>query len=512
MIDDLLDGWREMQDALDGYEEARAYFEGTVPEVFASAIARKAIAETGDRYRFNLAKTPVKVRKDRTKIAAVTVPDDDKASEVIEDVWDANGMAVAYPDLFLKTFEFGDAYLCVWPVAEDEPDPRLRAAGVELTVHDPRHVRVFYDDEFPRRVTHAIKRWEARRAGQSQPGWRCDVYYPDTIERYESQPGGDPTKPEGWAPFFDPDQDDADWVLENPTGRIPFAHHRTESPYGRPVHKDAYSPQDAINKELITLVTTGDSHGWPQRWAMTDRGTDLDTAGDTPDWDDDADSDDTVEGNRGSSSQLRSGPGTIMEFIGKRAVGQFEAAQPGTFIEPAQLFIRLMAQMTNTPFHYFDPSGGVPSGESLKVADAPLTKDVEDLEAMLLAPVVETWTTVLELREMTVARVDVRWAPVESSTGQSDWETAQAKQAAGVPRGQTLVEAGYEAAQVEEWHTEEAAALDLQNRVYLMGAIGDAIQRIGAGVGLGVLSQEQATAIIGRLVGEATGDVEPGVA
>lgn len=505
---DLVAGWREMDAALPDYEEARAYFEGTVAEVFASVIARQVIAGTGDRYRFNLAKTPVEVRADRIRLAAVTVPDNEPASAAIEDVWDANDMAVAYPDLFLTALEYGDAYLCVYPVADDEPNPRLAEAGVELTVHDPRHLRVFYDPEFPRRAIFAIKRWCVPVPGQKEPGWRADVYYPDRIERWVTVKGGDPLKSEGWAAYLDGDQDPDDWVLDNAAGRVPFDHYRTRTPYGVPVHRAAYPAQDAINKLLITQITTADSHGWPQRYALTDRGTDLDTASDTPDWDDDIDSADNVETSvAGASSQLKSGPGTIMDFIGKRAVGQFEAAQPAVFLDPAAFFVRLMAQMTTTPLHYFDPSGGTPTGESLKVADMPLTRHVQRLEAMFLAPVVGTWTAVLGLKGVPVERVDVRWAPVETVSGQSDWETAKTQQDAGVPRAQTLIERGYEAEQVAQWHADEAEGLAVANRLQLLSMMADAVQRLGAGVGLGVLSQEQATTVIDRILGDLA---EPG--
>ena len=517
MIEDLIDGWADMEAALADYLEAEAYFEGRVPEVFASVRVRQQLEETGARYRFNLAKTPVCVRRDRVEIAAISVPGNDQANAVIEDVWDGNDMAVHYPDLFLLAFEYGDAYLMGWPLDVDDEveaeviedrtgaDARLAEAGVELTVHNPKNVRVFYDPEHPRRKAFAIKRWCLGKGTQKR--WRADVYYPDRVERWLSEVNGDLDKPDGWGAYLDVDQDEADWLLDNPTGRVPFGHYRTALPYGVPLHRDAYSPQDAINKLLITQLTTTDSHGWPQRWMLTDRAASLDTASDVPDWDDDADSDDTVESRRGgSASQLRSGPGTILDLIGKSAVGQFQAADPAVFIDPAEFYIRLMAQMTTTPLHYFDPAGDVPSGESLKVADMPLTKDVEHLLAMLNAPVVEDWTAVLAMRGIPVDRVDVRWAPVESSSGQSDWETAKTKQEAGVPRQQTLIEAGYEVEQVEQWHAEEADAMDLARRAELMAALADAVQRLGSGVQWGVLSQDQASALINRVLGDDAGE------
>lgn len=517
---DLTDGWREMELALPGYMEAEDYFDGTVDEVFASSIARQKIEETGARYRFNLAKTPVCVRRDRVEIAAVTVPDDESASGVVEDVWDANDMAVHYPDLFLMTFKYGDAYLMEWPLHPDDeadatatedrtgPEDRLAAVAVELTVHNPKNVRVFYDPEHPRRKAYAVKRWCVPGAGDKKR-WRADVYYPDRIERWLSKGDDKLTDPEGWDFYLDAEQDDADWLLDNPQNRVPFTHHRTALPYGVPLHRDAYSPQDAINKLLITQLTTTDSHGWPQRYALTDRGADLDTAGDTPDWDDDLDSDDTRTGRAGgSSSQIKSGPGTIMDLIGKRAVGQFEAANPSVFLQPAEFFIRLMAQMTTTPLHYFDPSGTVPSGESRKVADMPLTKDCEHLTAMLNAPVVETWTAVLDMLGHDVARVDVRWVPVESSSGKDDWETVKVKQETGVPRHQTLIEAGYEVEQVEQWQAEEAERLDLVRRAEVMAQLADAVQRFATVTSWGVMTPDQVGSIISHVLGDLVGDVD----
>lgn len=509
MINDLIAGWTELQDALPGYLEAERYYEGDVDEVFANPVARAAIARTGERYRFNLAKTPVNVMADRVEIASIIAPDSDAVSQTIEDIWDANDMAVHYPDLFRMSFEYGDAYLQVWPVEEEQgdddvmvADDTLRRVRVELTSHHPKNCRVVYDPENPRRKAFVLKRWPVRDDATTR--WRVDLYYPDRIERWVSLPNVNPNTVDAWQPFLDADQDINDWEIENPYGEIPFFHYRTGLPYGVPEHAAGYSTQDALNKLLITQLTTTDSHGWPQRWALTEAGAELDQAGDGPNWEDDTDLDEGgVEHPLGIPSAMKSGPGTIMDLVGKRAVGQFEAADPGVFLEPATFYIRLMAQMTTTPLHYFDPSGDVPSGESLKVADAPLTKKVERREAMFKSPIQETWLFALMLLGQTVDRLDIRWVPVEASAGKTDWEIAQAKQDAGVPRHQALVETGYEAEQVEQWMADEGSALDLVRRVELIGLMADAIQRLGSGVGLGVLSPEQASAIIDRIVGEA---------
>ncbi|GAA3230750.1 hypothetical protein GCM10017691_23990 [Pseudonocardia petroleophila] len=446
MIDDLLHGWAELQDAAPDYAEAERYFSGEVAEFFASPRIRQAVAATGDRYRFNLAKTPVHVMADRVELSSVTAPDDNQSSAVIEQVWDANDLDVHYPDLFLKAFTYGDAYLQAWPVleADEEADGELFIAGVELTVHNPKNCRVVYDVENARRKAFAIKRWCTRAAGQDV--WRVDLYYADAIERWATKPGSSPDLREAWVPYLEDEDGPDDWLMDNPYGEIPFFHYRTGLPYGAPEHKAGYGCQDAVNKMLITQLTTTDSHGWPQRYALTDAGAVVDDSPDTQVWDS------PEPGSIVDSDQpQRAEPGSLMDFVGKKAVGQFPAADPSVFLEPAELYIRLMAQLTTTPLHYFDPSGGTPSGESLKVAEAPLVKKVQNRQVMLRGPVMETWSFVLRLVGLSPARIDVRWAPVASASGASDWEVVAAKQAAGVPVDQTLIEAGYPSETILQW-------------------------------------------------------------
>lgn len=444
-----------MEKALPEYEKAEAYFEGCVEEVFPSERIRQLVAGTG-RYRFNLVKTAVTVLAQRVELVAVTAPAEQAATDVISEVWDANDMDVHYPELFLRTFKYGDAYLMVWPIYEDDPtttdDDELVLAGVELTVQSPEHCRIIYDPENERRKLFGIKRWKLQTSLGEK--WRADLYYSDRIERYLSKVG-DVTDAESWDFYLDDGQEPDMWLLDNPYAEIPFFHHRNALPYGRPEHKDGYGCQDGINKSLISMLTTMDSHGWPQRYALTDKGAELDQANDDPPWPDDAGVDaaalQSPTTSRLAPSKLRGGPGTMLELDGMKAVGQFEAAQPNVFLEPAQNLIRLMAQITETPLHAFDPSGDTPSGESLRVAEAPLVKKAINRERMLNSPIQETWKFVLKVREVPVTKIDVRFAPAQAATGKDDWETIGLKQAAGVPKDKTLIEAGYDAEEVATW-------------------------------------------------------------
>jgi len=505
MIEDVVHGWASLDAAAPGYLKAKHYYEGDVDEVFSSVRIRAAIAETGLRYRFNLAKTPVETLADRVELVAVTAPDQASISERIEEVWDANDMDVHYPDLILRTFEFGDGYLGVFPLEQEDDeaqdDPEAVAAGVEIVYHSPLNNRMIYDPENGRRKLFFIKRWPVFRPGVEEPLWRVDLWYPDMVERWISKTGGDLKRAEGWQEYTEPDEDGADWELVNPFGEIPFFHHRNALPYGKPVHFAAYGCQDAINKSLITQLTTMDSHGFPQRYRLIDQDSATEGGAPGPDFPDDADA---ATGNGslvgGEGTGLRGGPGTMLELVGKGSVGQFPAADPTVFLDPASFYVRLMAQLTSTPLHYFDPSGEVPSGESLKVADAPLTKSAERAHVMLRGTIVETWSFILRLLGVQVDRLDVRWAPAQVATGTDDWNVIETKQRAGVPQHQTLVEAGYESEQVMAWLDQEGEAMDLARRLALLNTMADAIQKLGAGVGLGVIDEATAQQIIAQIV------------
>lgn len=510
-VADLVYGWAELEKALPGYCHAEDMYSGKIAEVFATEEVRALLEVTGEHYRFNLIKTPVNVRASRCEISGIKVPDNDKATAKIAEVWKANAMAIYYPTLIRDSLIFGDAYLFAWEVADEQEettDDELQAAKVELTTRNPKNTRVIYDVENERRKRFAIQRWPVPGPAGKDAHWRVELFYSDRVERFASNRANGLEDPDAWDPWTS--DDGADQPVEpHDFGEIPFFHHRTGVPYGTPVHIDGYGAQNAVTKMLVTLITTTDSQGAPQRYGLLDKDAALDEQNDTPQWTDDTDTTDyvpgTLEGNTSLRSNLRSGPGTMQTLTGMASVGQWAAADPSVFLDPTATFMRIMAQVTNTPLHYFDPSGDVPSGESLKVAEAPLVKDIEWLQLLQGAAVEEEWTFILGVLGIDVDDVDVRWAPVQSAAGLSDWDVVTAKIANGVPVDQALVEAGYEPEQVAKWLDSEAEANTLAERVSLLSEIGSAIQAMSAGIESGVVDQGQASAAIALVLSQVQG-------
>ncbi len=513
---DLVTGWKAMEEALPGYLLAETYYDGKAREVFASDRIRQKLEATAGRYQFNLAKTPVKVLASKIKLAAVT-GGTDAVTERIKTIGEANNLEVEFPDLVRLALEYGDSYIMAWPLDPEDtpddvqPDPELDAAKVELVVHGPKHNRMMYDPSNRRRKWFYIRRWCVDRPG-NRTVWRVDLWYADRVEHWASITQDNLAEEVGWEPFtgWPEDPDSAvEAVEDNVLGEIPVFHYRTALPYGVPVHRDAYGAQNAITKLLATQLDNVDAVGWPARFALTDAGAELDQATDDPDFPSGDDANAPAAGDRQvSSSSLRSGPGTLSYLHGVKDLKQFDPADPAVLLEPAEFFIRLMAQQTQIPMDSFDPNGEVPSGESLKVKHGPLNENARALQTAFTAPTLELWKFTLRIVSVTPGTLEVRWVPVERASGKEDWETILAKQGAGVPQGQTLVEAGYEQDTVDQWLDEDAEAMDLMRRADLMVKVADAAQKLGAAVGSGVATAEQAQEIIAMLLGVQEQPVE----
>ena len=518
-VEDVLTGWTAIEDALPDYVEAEEFYCGNVDEFFSSKKIADLVAQTGQPYRFNFAQKPITALLGRVELRSLTVPGDEDASNVIKDVYDANDMDAEYPDVFLTAFEYGDAYELVLPYDRDEDgrvddlpgvgDDDLADVGVESILLAPKDCRLIYDPDNDRRKLFFIRRWDITPADKDVKGsemYRVELTYPDRVEVWETSEGADPSKAESW---FNADNEPHDF------GEIPVFHYRTAKPYGIPVHRNAYAPQLAINKMLITQLTTSDAAGWPQRYLLTDDGAVLDQQLDSPDWASDENATATAggylpgEGRSGVGSNMRGGPATMQVYTGTKEVGQFDAADTDVFfMGPAMKYIRIMAVLTDTPLHDLEQSIIPPSGESRRVAEQPLVNKARYMQKRFRATVSEQWRFTLRLKGLSVRQIDVRWRPAYSADDTHDWQVVQLKQLTGVPTDQTLMEVGYEAEQVRRWLDSTTEAMSLPQRAALVVSIADAGQKLSALVSASAMKPEQANALISLMLGKAMQDNE----
>lgn len=434
MASDLDRGLAALDRARPGYDKAKAYFDGSVGEVFSSERLHKYIAGPQGHFYLNYSRIPVVSRLARIEVAAVTVEGNDAQTTILQDkVWNSNDLLLAQKELHLNALMYGDAYLSVWPSETEE-------GAVDIDVHSPLGVRVIYSLENRRKAEFAIKIWPSHNGT-----YRANLYYPDRIERY-IELDGDKTDKGQWVEFS---EDDTPWVETNPFGRIPFFHFSANGmPYGTPVHRNAFGPQDSITKTNATLNASVEFMAFPQRYALSDlSGAESEALNGDFGFGDDVltDVDD-----RASAARMVGGPARLLFLEGVKSVGSFEPGDAKNFLDTLTFHIKSMAQTTETPMHYFDPQGDAPSGESLRTAEAPFIKSVDDLKTGFTRP----WSSALSFA-MTLlgydAKVNVRFNESQSTDDKAAWETIQAKIDAGVPRAAALLEAGYTAEQVEAW-------------------------------------------------------------
>lgn len=474
-MSDLTHALKAIDGAHNGYEKAEQYWKGNATEIFSTDILRRVLGRNQMEFVFNYARTVITSRTSRMHIHSLTALDQG-ANVALDDVWEDNNLEQELHDAMEGALVYGDAYLAVWPNEDD---------GVDVFYNSPQTCRMFYDVENPRKKTYAIKRW---KEGEHL---RVNLYYPDRIEKYISK--GDQTTgtlDSSFDKYIDA-EDGETWPLPNETGEIPIFHLRTGRGYGRPEHHDAFGPQNAINKLLAVQISSIDYASFPQRYFLQDPKANDGVAdfehdfGDTAVFDDDDDF---------ATSNLKSGPGSVWSLKGVSSVGQFNVAAPDTFTKPFDSYVNSLATVTQTPLHLFQ-LGSLPSGESLRAAEAPLNKRVETLERLFGSTITEMASFVLELLGYANQKVDLTWAPAATYDDKTLWETVAAKHDAGVPLDVALQEAGYTTEQTQAFFPDgDNLHLSPKNLMLLTTAM----QHLGAAISMGVLTEEEARNLLPR--------------
>jgi hypothetical protein len=403
-----------IRDRRNHYLTAEAYYEGTQHEIFTNPSWYRLLSVNGNDFRFNFARTVVDSVLNRLEINNITA-NTDEANQRIKDVWRMNDLQIDADEIHRRALAYGDCYSIVWTDVTGQ---------ITVDYNSPLTTVMIYDDENPRIKKFAAKLWQTEDPDDyTKKIARLNMYYPDRIEKF--QMAGEIENVVSVTGFMLID------VVENPWGEVPVFHFRTTKQYGRPEHVEAYGPQDAINKLIVTHMNTVDYQGAPQRYALSGGGNS-------------AEFEDFDEGADAQIGALKNGPGELWYLRGVTKVGEFSPADHKVFTEPVRDFVRSMASITNTPLHYFEKTGNVPSGEGLRTAEAPLLKKVEDRQITFGSTWADMFRFILRIDDPTEPDVVVDWKAVESMDSLDAWEVAVKKRVVGVSLEQVLVEMGYD--------------------------------------------------------------------
>lgn len=440
--DDLIRAITEMQAAKPGYDLAESFYTGSRAELFSSAALQRKLKRTKDRYKLNFAQVPVNAVADKLIITAITVvgstgQDDDTLTTIFDkEVWRANQMAKRHDEVMRKACMYGDSYLFVWTGPQDTEDT---LPSVVMVYNSPKTSRMIYDED----ITF-LKRFYAKYWVDDTGKTQGRLYYPDHFEEFTSTADAKRlTDPNAWTV--------TDESVPNPYGEIPAWHfHNTSGQFGKPEHFDGYGAQDAINKMSTTLVHSGEFQGWPQRYGLVEAGAAMSgESADAPDWDDEADITDPAQAE--NRTRLGGGPGSMQLLPGMKEVGQWNAADASNFIDPLSFYIRAMSELTSTPLHEFDTTGGAPSGETLKAVDRPLNDKINSRHRGFEPDWQGSGQFGMKILGHTGVQLNIQWQNPFPINDKEGWEVIQLKVQMGVPPQQALIEAGYSPAQVAEW-------------------------------------------------------------
>lgn len=546
-VDDILYGRRMLLANREIYAEADSYYDGDLGMVWASERVQEILSRQGgleDIHDFNYAAIPVDRISARLQISSVVAAPADEndgdarqgedaaakaANKMIAQLRKANELDAEEKRLHKLASLYGEAYVLVWPGTDEDGKPT-----VDIRVNSPHNVVMIYDEEDQLRPNYVLKSWE-REVSDDQGNRRehktvvrANLYYADHVERWTTEPGGNPDKADQWFKLADADEDgslrfdldeeellevaadeftDPDDVLDgvetldlgdmaNPWGRVPWFHFRNDRPRGKPEHANAYGPQQLINKLVWGLAGTIDYTSFPQRYILMDPMSDDPmlnmTDPDHPDLDDD-----DVETDGGNAG-LDASAGAVWKLWGK-SVGEFTPANLSSFLDTLKQVVQSMGDLTGLPQYIFSRSSAeIPSGESFREANGDFVAIVVDRQDRYDPVWQDAYEFALKMLKVTNVSVDVRWKPAQSVNDSAGWQVIQLKIGAGVPPKVVLEEAGYAPEQVDEW-LKDATGADLGRRVALLNQIATATQALGASIVTGAVSATQVQAIIAAL-------------
>jgi len=465
------------------YVLGRDFYDGSRVEVAASKYVTKIINENADAFPISLAHIPVDVIVDMLELTSLEVNNDAAASRILSTVAEANDIDESAEDWVRKAAYFGDYYVII-DAAEETASGSIVAESVRWIGSSPLTTVAVYDSHDERVALYHAKVW------QDGKKWLGRLYYDDCTVKLTT-PKSDAPDPKLFELDFEDDPEEA--YVFHPGGKALVRHLAIDGhPYGTPLHRKAWGPQDAITKVSASGLANVEAIALPSRWALLDPLAEIDDdidddfGTDGPDTDQTgATADGMTKATRGS--KVRSIPGGIAYLNGIKQVGTFEAGDGDIFLTYQEWYLRVMAVATGIPIFEFDLKGDQPSGESRRRAmqrALKKAKRVRRAEGSFLTGIAEVTLALLGLEGRTAAAT---FYPIETSTDKEGIELVGLKVMNGVPVRVALLEAGYTTDQVDEWWPEDTPAVTIE----MLSILGSALASLGTAKTLGVISERE---------------------
>lgn len=346
------------------YEKLDRYLRGDHPLEFATPKFASAFGRAFESFSYNRMPLVVDALADRMQVTGFGA-NNETISQRAQDIWDQNGMDVQEGVTEREQFSQGDAYLII----EVDPD----TGDVLMWPQRANQSRVLYSNERPGTIVCGVKRWkDATGYG------RLTIYFPDRIEKYRSTSQslaivGQPAEANqvgaadwigtSWEPYT---PDGEEWPLPLAiTDTVPMFHFANNAGIdnrGISELHDVIAIQDALNKSLMDLLVAMEFAAYPQRVIVN--------------------VDDTREETQEAIQKFVAGVDRLLTLYGTSDApvqfGEFAAANISQYTDVVEMFDTFISRVSKVPVHYLKMAGDFPSGEALRMAEAPFISKVED--------------------------------------------------------------------------------------------------------------------------------------
>lgn len=316
-------------------ERLQAYYDGEAGVPLISQRLKEVYQNQLCELSENWAAVVIDSCADRIELEALEGPDEATTARLAE-LADATDLLIEADDTHQAALITGESYVIAWKADE--------GSEVECYTQEPDACEVFYRSDRPNAVDFAAK-WHDDGSDRV-----LTLYRPETIEIWTASKekisqAGDDGSGRGWKAFERQESG------SNPFAQIPVFHFRPQRRAARSDLHNILPLQDAVNILLTNMIVAAEFGAFPQKYILTEA--------EMP-------------------KRLRSEPGRVWELPFESKVGQFDSADLSHFISSIDHLVNALAIISRTPRHYFYGGQDAPSGEALRVMEAPLIKKCKD--------------------------------------------------------------------------------------------------------------------------------------
>jgi hypothetical protein len=394
-------------------EKLERYYDGKTPLAYATSRFREEFGTMLRAVNDNWCPLVVAAVEERLNVTGFRIGDEQAADVDAWRIWQANRLDEDAPVAHTEALKLGEAHAIVW-----RPSPNEVPV---ITIEHPLNVIVELDPTNRSKRLAALKAWRDDEYGQC-----ATVYLPDGIYKLRRGARGWEQRVIEGEPYPVPNEWGVVPVVPLPNRPGLLVESASEI-------ENILSKQDMINKLMADMIVAAEFGAFRQRWAT---GVEIpkNAAGDE------------IEGFDAAAGRVWSVGAPDAKF------GEFEQTDLAVYVKAIEMLVQHIASQTATPPHYLLTSGQIPSGESLRAAEAPLVAKARRKQQVFGG----AWAEVMRLALLMSGRrldpstqIATVWSDPETRTESEHVDAVMKQKALDVPTPMLWEQLGYTSQEID---------------------------------------------------------------